>query len=906
MSFTGNVHNTATGTISGANNGLYFGTGNHDTRVANEGTISSDSRAVNIDGNGVTFNNFGKVLGTGDQRNGTVYADATADKYEVNNFRQGVIDAGAGNDGAGIALQTGEVVGDTVTASVFNAGTVQGRGQAAANVGQAGDGLRIFPGVEGGTTFQGNIVNDGTFASESTQGPTAGVRIANGVGFDGAVVNNSGATISGANNGLYFGTGDHDAEVLNFGTISSDSRAVNIDGTGVNVNNFGSILGTGDQRNGTVYADGTADKYEVNNFKGGVIDAGVGNNGAGVALQTGDAAGDVVTAHVFNGGTIQGRGQAAANVGEAGDGLRIFAGDPGGTTFRGDIVNEGSFASESTQGTTAGIRVANGVSFEGNVVNNAAGTISGANNGLYFGTGSHDAVVTNLGTISSDSRALNIDGTGVISNNFGNILGTGDQRIGTIYADGTADKYEVNNFKTGVVDAGVGNDGAGIALQTGDSAGDTVTASVFNLGTVQGRGQATANVGEAGDGLRIFAGDAGGTTFQGNVINDGSFSSESTQGPTAGVRVANGVSFDGAVVNNSDGVISGANNGLYFGTGDHDAEVLNFGTITSDSRAVNIDGNGVEFNNFASVLGTGDQRNGTTYADATADQYEVNNFKGGTIDAGVGNNGAGVSLQTGDVAGDVVTADVFNAGTIQGRGSATADLNTAGDGLRIFTTIEGGVTFKGDIENLGTIAGSADSAEVAGIRIADNVTFAGTITNKGTISGTQNSIDASQAEGGVKVVNEDTLIGDVVLSEGNDTFDARFGTAQGQILAGGGDDVITTGDTDDVINAGAGNDVITTGSGTDMVTTGAGSDILVVQRDDNGVITITDFTNGEDRIDLSEFGLAGGPNPFTDNFNAAGTLNNSEVTIDGLQILLDGFGLQDLDETDFIFEDEVV
>ena len=91
--------------------------------------------------------------------------------------------------------------------------------------------------------------------------------------------------IEGAQNGLYFGNADHTGGVANnTGDITSDSRALNIDGTGLEVNNSGNILGTGNQRNGTVYADGTADDFSFNNQSGGVVDAGAGNTGSGLSL----------------------------------------------------------------------------------------------------------------------------------------------------------------------------------------------------------------------------------------------------------------------------------------------------------------------------------------------------------------------------------------------------------------------------------------------------------------------------------------------------------------------------------------------------------------------------------------------------------------------------------------------
>jgi len=133
--------------------------------------------------------------------------------------------------------------------------------------------------------------------------------------------------IAGELNGVEFSGADSSGTLDNFrgGVISSDSRAVEIEGEGISVRNFGDIVGTGDQRNGTIYTNATAEDVSISNFSGGTIDAGADNSGAGISLQVGDEAGDVVSNTIFNGfgATIQGRGQEAANTGGAGDGIRI-------------------------------------------------------------------------------------------------------------------------------------------------------------------------------------------------------------------------------------------------------------------------------------------------------------------------------------------------------------------------------------------------------------------------------------------------------------------------------------------------------------------------------------------------------------------------------------------------------
>ncbi|WP_282607073.1 hypothetical protein [Pelagibius sp. Alg239-R121] len=937
------------GLIDGGVNGVNFVNGGESSgRVTNYGTIQSDSRAVNIGGEDIAINNYGDILGTDDQRNGTIYSDGTAENYRILNGRHARVDAGEGNDGAGIALQTGDETGDSVRASVANYGTIEGRGQAAANTGQAGDGIRIFSGAEGGdTTFDGDIYNDGNILSESEQGPTAAIRVANGLNFDGKIVNDRNGLIDGANNGLYFGTGEHDARVENYGTIQSDSRAVNIDGSGVDLHNYGRILGSDDQRNGTVYADATADDYSINNYRFARVDAGEGNNGAAVALQTGSEEGDVVEASITNYGTFQGRGQADPAGGQAGDGLRIFSGaEGGGTTFEGNIYNGGKILSESEQGPTAGVRFANGLNFDGTLTNARNGLIDGANNGLYFGTGEHDAQVKNYGTIQSDSRAVNIDGSGVDLHNYGRILGTGDQRNGTVYADATADDYSINNYRFGRVDAGEGNNGAAVALQTGSEEGDVVEASITNYGTFQGRGQADPAGGQAGDGLRIFSGAAeGGTTFEGDIYNGGKILSESGQGPTAGVRFANGLNFDGTLTNARHGLIDGANNGLYFGTGEHDAEVKNYGTIQSDSRAVNIDGSGVNLHNYGRILGTGDQRNGTVYADGTADDFSITNHRGGLIDAGQGNNGSGIALQL----GAEVTASIRNDGVVYGRGVDPAT-GVGADGIRLFSGAAEGSVYEGDIVNRGRIL----SEEGEGIQVGADVTVTGDIDNYGTIStvledgidldsgstfdgdinnhGTISSVDddainidlvtdftgsinnygtleAQSAEENAiqidvdstvdfRVNNSGVINGDIQFGAGDDTLDSSDGELNGEVFGNGGNDNLTGGDSEDVLNGGSGSDRLNGGEGDDELTGGSEADTFVFLEDTNED-TVTDFEDELDLLDVSAF--------FDDAADAvAAARQDGDDTVIDLDagandsVRLTGINVDQVNETDFV------
>ncbi|NVO56284.1 CHRD domain-containing protein [Rhodobacteraceae bacterium B1Z28] len=665
---------------------------------------------------------------------------------------------------------------------------------------------------------QGEDVDVFNFRSgriEANSGPDA---LASGVQVTGSASARNFGDIAGEFNGVQFAGSGSSGSLDNFrgGTISSDSRAVDIQGQGVDVRNFGDIIGTGDQRNGTIYTNSTAEDVTISNFSGGTIDAGADNQGAGISLQVGDEIGDRVDTDVFNGfgATIQGRGQAASNTTLAGDGIRIDDGAEG-TILDTQIINSGLISTESNQGTAAGIRIADGANAEGEILNTSTGVIEGPRNGLYIGNGEHDLDVLNFGTIQSGSRAVNIDGSGVDLINGGDILGTGDQRNGTVYADDTARDFSINNLTTGTIDAGEHNDGAGISLSLAEDGNGEV--EIDNAGTVAGRGNAGAALGTAGDGIRLegIRQEGGGfasASFTGTITNSGTVSSEGANGTVGAFRAVNNVNFQGQLVNEETGVFAGGQNGVYFGTGDHSGgSFVNRGTVTSDSRAVNIDGEGLEVINEGDILGTGNQRNGTVYADGTADNYTFRNS--GLVDAGEGNNGSAVALQTGDVAGDVVSAAVLNTGTLQGRGDAVEG-NQVGDGLRLFSS-QDDASLAGVVVNEGLIAGSDTSDAAAGLRVDGGLNLLGAVLNEGEIRGTVNAIDASDA-GTVTIINDDegVINGNVLLSDGDDVF-VDLGTTNGDIFGGAGDDVLVAGDADNVLTGGLGNDFIDGGDGID-------------------------------------------------------------------------------------------
>ena len=449
---------------------------------------------------------------------------------------------------------------------------------------------------------------------------------------------------------------------------------------------------------------------------------------------------------------------------------------------------------------------------------NAGGFISGDFNGI--DSDGNGFSLINEGIISSDSRAVQLDdGNGINLLNAGLILGTGNQRNGTLYVDGTVDNATIENLN--LIDAGEGNIGDGFSAQVGAVSEDALNENIniINSGTIIGRGQAefspeegrlTAN---GSSGVRFFNGsEQPEAILTGSLNNSGTIAAEVNVGFLGGVVVEDGVGFNGTIDNS--GLITGPRNGLYIGNAQHNLTINNTGSIQSGSRAVNLDGDNVSFNNAGSVLGTGDQRNGTAYIDGTGDNITIINS--GSIDAGEGNSGSGVSVQVGTANGfaegsnDIETfANIINDGLIQGRGTENVPA-----GVRLF--VGSGLTestFIGNITNSSN--GIIASENQAGILIESGVIFDGEIVNDGIIRGGNGfAIDANGAGGSVNVVNNAVLEGIARLGNGNDLFTQNSSQAV-RVEGGAGSDTLVGGIGNDTLQGGGGSDITDGGEGID-------------------------------------------------------------------------------------------
>ncbi len=143
--------------------------------------------------------------------------------------------------------------------------------------------------------------------------------------------------------------------------------------------------------------------------------------------------------------------------------------------------------------------------------------------------------------------------------------------------------------------------------------------------------------------------------------------------------------------------------------------------------------------------------------------------------------------------------------------------------------------------------------------------------------------------------HDDTLAGDLRDNTlmGRDGDDTLYGGPDG------GDDSIYGENGNDSIFGGMGNDTIYGGAGDDVLSGGAEDDTFVFALG-SGADTITDFTDGDDKIDLSAFA------DITSVDDLSMDQREGDVVIDlssqgGGSITLQDFVIADLDASDFIF-----
>ena len=263
------------------------------------------------------------------------------------------------------------------------------------------------------------------------------------------------------------------------------------------------------------------------------------------------------------------------------------------------------------------------------------------------------------------------------------------------------------------------------------------------------------------------------------------------------------------------------------------------------------------------------------------------------LEGGEGNDslagGAGADTLNGAVGDDTVFGGAGDDRIIGGRDN---DFLLGDDGNDRIIGAHGDDTLSGDAGN-DTLFGNAGNDELYGFDGNDALNggfdddlVIGGLGDDRIIGGLGND-NLAGFEGNDKLIGaagDDTLLGD----EGRDTL---FGNA--------GNDDLYGGEGNDILNGGTGNDFIAGREGNDRLIGGAGSDVFAFKAGD-GADTIVGFTDGEDLISLILFDLTGGYG------DVSATAVNGGVEINlsahgGGTILLQGFNVDNLDASDFLF-----
>jgi Ca2+-binding RTX toxin-like protein len=135
---------------------------------------------------------------------------------------------------------------------------------------------------------------------------------------------------------------------------------------------------------------------------------------------------------------------------------------------------------------------------------------------------------------------------------------------------------------------------------------------------------------------------------------------------------------------------------------------------------------------------------------------------------------------------------------------------------------------------------------------------------------------------------------------GTNNDDDIRGRGGDDVLKGrGGDDELRGDEGDDKMNGGAGNDRLRGDHGNDTLTGGAGNDRFIFNRDGD-TDTVRDFTDGEDKLDMSNFGFESFEEVMSHAEQVGDHVVFSDLDVDGETVILRNVDIETLDQSDFI------
>ncbi|WP_349628829.1 VCBS domain-containing protein [Bradyrhizobium sp. AUGA SZCCT0177] len=230
----------------------------------------------------------------------------------------------------------------------------------------------------------------------------------------------------------------------------------------------------------------------------------------------------------------------------------------------------------------------------------------------------------------------------------------------------------------------------------------------------------------------------------------------------------------------------------------------------------------------------------------------ADNISGGagadTLTGGAGNDTYSYA-STGEAAAGENIVEAINGGTDTIRTTATADLSAL--------TVNGSADLQG--------AGASQGIEQILIASGTTATFSGAQLNGNTIAvnesaaGTTNLVInvASGATNSFANLTFAAFTGGDAFDDGVDTITINGAGGSENITGTNFADAIIGGGGADTINGGGGGDLIAGGTGNDNLTGGAGDDQFRLRTDGN-LDTITDYTDGNDKIGLLGGAVTGG------------------------------------------------
>lgn len=281
---------------------------------------------------------------------------------------------------------------------------------------------------------------------------------------------------------------------------------------------------------------------------------------------------------------------------------------------------------------------------------------------------------------------------------------------------------------------------------------------------------------------------------------------------------------------------------------------------------------GTVFQNFEQIELTGALAGATTVNMANLDGIQDLTLNGHAADTVTGLSSGATLRQKAAATGDLTvtitgavlgTADVLNLETSNAASTDFNELTAANVETINIATVGGGThTLDLDATAMTTLNVSGAAAlDLSGIALTSV-----TAVNAGSFNAGL-TVDLTGNAGNVTVTtgsgNDDVTGGSgndtINVGDGNNVVSGGAGTDT--ITSGAGDDDLSGGAGVDTISAGAGADTINGGLGGDTLTGGAGADTFVytlaVESNGVNVDTITDFTSGSDKLDLSGVGTLG-------------------------------------------------